>query len=51
MTRSFKSLPPDEVLALAVHVERANARRFRAFADVFEMENKLQALGGQGGDS
>jgi len=51
MTRPFESLSPEEVLALAVHVERANAGRFRAFADVFELEHKLQALGGQGGDS
>ena len=35
MARSFESLSPREVLALAVHVERANARRFRAFAHVF----------------
>jgi rubrerythrin len=35
MARSFESLSPREVLALAVHVERANARRFRAFANVF----------------
>jgi len=33
--RPFESLSPQEVLALAVHVERANARRFRTFADVF----------------
>jgi rubrerythrin len=35
MARPFESLSPREVLALAVHVERANARRFRAFAHVF----------------
>ena len=35
MARSFESLSPREVLALAVHVERANAGRFRAFADAF----------------
>lgn len=35
MKRSFESLSSIEVLALAVHVERANAGRFRAFADVF----------------
>lgn len=33
--RSFESLTPREVLALAIHVERANTRRFVAFADVF----------------
>jgi rubrerythrin len=33
--RSFKDLSPREVLALAIHVERANARKFRAFADAF----------------
>lgn len=36
MSRSFESLSPLEVLALAVNVEQANARRFRAFADVFQ---------------
>lgn len=35
MTRAFQELSPKEVLALAIHVERANSRRFRAFADVF----------------
>jgi rubrerythrin len=33
--RAFESLTPREVLALAIHVERANTRRFQAFADVF----------------
>lgn len=36
MTRAFGSLSTAEVLALAVHIERANADRFRAFADVFQ---------------
>jgi rubrerythrin len=36
MSRTFESLSPLEVLALAVNVEQANARRFRAFADVFQ---------------
>jgi rubrerythrin len=35
MTRPFESLSPKEVLALAIHVERANAERFRSFAYVF----------------
>ena len=35
MTRAIEALSPRELLALAVHVERANAARFRAFADVF----------------
>ena len=35
MTRSIGALTPKEMLALAVHVERANAGRFHAFADVF----------------
>jgi rubrerythrin len=35
MTRSIEDLTPKEMLALAVHVERANAARFRAFAGVF----------------
>ena len=35
MRLPFESLSPMEVLALAVHVERANAARFHAFADVF----------------
>jgi rubrerythrin len=33
--RAFESLSPREVLALAIQVERANTRRFQAFADVF----------------
>jgi len=33
--RDFESLSPQEVLALAVRIERANAARFRAFADSF----------------
>ncbi len=36
MKRPFESLSPGEVLALAIHVERANSSRFRAFADIFE---------------
>jgi rubrerythrin len=35
MSRPFESLTPEEVLALAVHVERANTERFRTFASVF----------------
>lgn len=35
MSRSFESLAPLEVLALALNVEQANARRFRAFARRF----------------
>lgn len=35
MARAFRDLSPREVLSLAVEVERANARRFRAFADLF----------------
>ncbi len=35
MTRPFESLSSREVLALAIHVERANAERFRTFAYVF----------------
>jgi rubrerythrin len=33
--RTFESLSPQEVLALAIQVERANAGKFRAFAVVF----------------
>lgn len=33
--RRFEELTPAEVFALAIHIERANTRRFRAFADVF----------------
>jgi len=36
MSRTLESLSPKEVLALAIHVEQANARRFRAFAEVFQ---------------
>jgi len=36
MTRTLETLSPQEVLALAIHVEQANARRFRAFAEMFE---------------
>ena len=35
MKRSIAELQPDEVVALAIRVEAANARRFRAFADSF----------------
>lgn len=35
MTRALETLSAREVLGLAVHVERSNARRFRAFADIF----------------
>ena len=33
--RSFGDLSPREIFALAIHIEQANTRRFRAFADVF----------------
>lgn len=36
MSRTLETLSPKELLALAIHVEQANARRFRAFAGVFE---------------
>jgi len=36
MSRTLESLSPMEVLALAIHVEQSNARRFRAFAEVFQ---------------
>lgn len=36
MTRPFESLSSREVLALAIGVEQANARRFRSFAEVFQ---------------
>lgn len=35
MSRPIESLSPQEVLALAIEVERANTLRFRAFANVF----------------
>lgn len=35
MSRPIESLSAQEVLALAIEVERANARRFRAFGDAF----------------
>lgn len=35
MTRPVESLKPVEVVALAIHVERANASRLRAFRDAF----------------
>lgn len=35
MSRRFQDLAPQEVLALAIHVERANGRRMATFADVF----------------
>ena len=49
MSRPIESLSPKEVLALAVHVERANTRRFQAFAGVFrgfepEVAEKLEEL-------
>lgn len=34
--RRFEELTPCEVLALAIHIERANTRRFRTFAGVFD---------------
>jgi rubrerythrin len=36
MSRTLETLSPKEVLALAIHVEQANATRFRTFADVFQ---------------
>lgn len=33
--RRFEELTPAEVFALAIHIERANTRRFRAFAQAF----------------
>lgn len=36
MSRTLNSLSPKEVLAMAIHVERSNSRRFRAFAEVFQ---------------
>ena len=33
--RRFDSLSSREVMALAIHIEQCNARRLRAFADVF----------------
>jgi rubrerythrin len=36
MSRTLETLSPKEVLALAIHVEQANSRRFRAFAEVFQ---------------
>ena len=35
MTRPFESLSEEEVLGLAVRIERENAARFRVFADTF----------------
>lgn len=34
--RRFEELSPQQVMALAIDIERGNARRFRTFADVFE---------------
>jgi rubrerythrin len=36
MSRTFESLSPMEVLALAIHLEQSNSRRFRTFAEVFQ---------------
>lgn len=36
MSRTLETLSPKEVLALAIHVEQSNSRRFRAFAEVFQ---------------
>ncbi|HLY72992.1 MAG TPA: ferritin family protein [Planctomycetota bacterium] len=36
MSRTLDTLSPREVLALAIHVEQSNSRRFRAFAEVFQ---------------
>ena len=33
--RRFEELTPAEVFALAIHIERANTRRFQAFAGIF----------------
>lgn len=35
MPRRFEQLKPVDVLALAIHTERANARRFQAFSSAF----------------
>lgn len=34
--RRFEELSPQQVMALAIDIERGNARRFRTFAEVFE---------------
>ena len=36
MTRKIADLKPEEILALAIHLERANGRHLRLFADAFE---------------
>lgn len=36
MTRKIKDLSPEEILALAIHVEQANGRRLRNFAHAFD---------------
>ncbi len=43
MSRRIENLSAKEVLALAIHVERANTRRFRAFADVFAQYDEAAA--------
>jgi rubrerythrin len=40
-TQRFEDLKPIEVLALAIHVERANVRRYRAFADSFHGHDQV----------
>ena len=34
-SRRFETLQPKEIIGLAIHIERSNARRFRTFADSF----------------
>lgn len=36
MSRKISELKPEEILALAIHLERANGRHLRLFADAFE---------------
>ncbi|MBI3950834.1 MAG: ferritin family protein [Acidobacteria bacterium] len=36
MSKDFAKLKPDEVVQLAIAVEKANARRFETFAEMFE---------------
>lgn len=52
MTRPFETLSSQELLALAIEVERANARRFRTFADAFRgyddrVVEKFEELAGE----
>jgi erythrin-vacuolar iron transport family protein len=43
IVRRFENLSPQEVLALAVRIEQCNARRLRAFADVFRGQDESVA--------